>query len=140
MGRIEHLFLEKDNFVLTVAEGEISDDKFLEHIAILNESEKLHENYRGIVDCRSVSTVATPSSDTIFKAGHFEGGSEKPRKVAVLSSNELIYGLVRMYDAYTPHAEMEVFSEVSRAVEWLEAENLNDNIRSFYEDLSSQES
>lgn len=140
MGRIEHLFLEDENFVLTVAEGEISDDKFLEHIAILNKSEKLHENYRGIVDCRNVSTVATPSSDSIFKAGHFEGGDEKPRKVAVLSGSELIYGLVRMYDAYTPHAEMEVFSEVSRAVEWLAVESLNDRIRSFYEKLSSRQS
>lgn len=138
MGRIEHLFIENENFVLTVAEGEIADDKFLEHIAILNESDKLHENYRGIVDCRSVSTVATPSSDSIFKAGHFDGGSEKPRKVAVLSGNELIYGLVRMYDAYTPHAEMEVFSEVSKAVEWLDAESLNGSIRGFYEKLSSR--
>ncbi|MCM8543087.1 MAG: STAS/SEC14 domain-containing protein [Lentisphaeraceae bacterium] len=138
MGKIEHLFLEDENFVLTVAEGEISDDKFMKHIAILNESEKLQSNYRGIVDCRNVSTVATPSSDSIFKAGHFEGGSEKPRKVAVLSNNELIFGLVRMYDAYTPHAEMEVFSELSRAIEWLEVQGLYEQIRDFYRSLDSK--
>ncbi|MCM8527686.1 MAG: STAS/SEC14 domain-containing protein [Lentisphaeraceae bacterium] len=140
MGRIEHLFLEDHNFVLTIAEGEISDEKFMKHITILNESDKLRENYRGIVDCRTVSTVATPSSDVIFKAGHFEGGSQKPRRVAVLSNNELIYGLVRMYDAYTPHAEMEVFSELSRAIEWLEVGELKDQIKEFYRSQEANKS
>ena len=136
MGSIEHLFLEEENFVLTIAEGEISDEKFMKHIAILNESEKLRENYKGIVDCRNVSTVSTPSSETIFQAGHFGGGETKPRKVAVLAENELIYGLVRMYDAYTAHAEMEVFSDLDEAVEWLGVEYLNDNIEDFYKTVS----
>ena len=137
MGNIEHLFIEEKNFVLTVAEGEISDDKFLKHISILNESPKLRENYRGIVDCRNVSPVKTPSSEAIFKAGHFEGGSAKPRKVAVLAENELIYGLVRMYDAYTFHAEMEVFTDLESAIEWLKVDELSEEIKEFYSHLNS---
>ena len=132
MGTIRHLFLEAENFVLTIAEGEISDEKFMEHIAILNQSEKLKENYRGIVDCRGVSPVMTPSSETIFKAGHFDGGDSKPRKVAVLAENELIYGLARMYDAYTSHAEMEVFQNIEDAIAWLSVESLQNEIDKFY--------
>ena len=133
MGSVDHLFVESENFVLTIAQGQISDEKFMEHIAILNESDKLSENYRGIVDCRGVSPVATPSSETIFRAGHFDGGDSKPRKVAVLADHELIYGLARMYDAYTSHAEMEVFQNLEDALLWLGLDTLNGMIDEFYE-------
>lgn len=137
MGRIDHLFVESENFVLTIAEGEISDEKFMEHIAILNKSEKLQENYRGIVDCRDVSPVVTPSSETIFKAGYFDKEFAKRRKVAVLANNDLIYGLVRMYDAYTSHAEMEVFQDLEEALSWLELEGLSEEIDGFYAKVKS---
>ena len=132
MGSVDHLFLEPENFVLTIAQGQISDEKFMEHIAILNKSDQLQENYRGIVDCRGVSPITTPSSETIFKAGHFDGGDSKPRKVAVLADHELIYGLARMYDAYTSHAEMEVFQNLNDALLWLELDGLEERIDEFY--------
>lgn len=137
MGSIEHLFLESDNFVLTIASGEIEDEKFLKHIAILNESPQLTDGYRGIVDCRNVSPVKTPSSEAIFKAGHINETDPKNRRVAVLAVNELIYGLVRMYDAYTAHAEMEVFDNLEDAVKWLEVENLKSQIDVFYDSVKS---
>jgi len=136
MGKIDHLFVESENFVLTIAEGEISDEKFMQHITILNESEKLTKNYRGIVDCRGVSPVMTPSSETIFKAGHFDKGKSKPRKVAVLADHDLIYGLVRMYDAYTSHAEMELFKDLDEAIKWLSVEELSSKIDEFYRNKS----
>lgn len=137
MGNIDHLFLESENFVLTIASGEIEDEKFLKHISILNDSPQLSDSYKGIVDCRGVSPVKTPSSEAIFKAGHINETDPKNRKVAVLASNELIYGLVRMYDAYTAHAEMEVFSSLDEAIKWLGVENLTSQITKFYDSVNS---
>ena len=122
MSKIDHYFLDDKNFVLTIASGEIRDKEFIENVSYVRSSERLSDNYTGIVDCRGVTSFKTPTSDAIFSAskGVFQKNNDKNRRLAVLSDSKLVYGLARMYEFYSRNAEVEVFRDLTSAVKWLD--------------------
>ena len=141
MMSIDHYFWEDRNFVLTIASGEIRDKDFVDNVSYVRTSEKLSENYSGIVDCRGVTSFKTPTADAIFSAsrGMFSRKEEKQRRLAVLSESKLVYGLARMYELYSSKAEVEIFDTLEAALQWLGMSNDLEYIEAIYGDCHELE-
>ena len=135
MGNVEFLFVEEDNLVVAHASGSVRDTVFKESLNKIFNSEMLADGYKGLVDTRMVSGIEGPSSDAMFDMAR--NGSEKKRKVAVIYSSELIFGLVRIYDSYNQNAEMELFENLEEAVDWLEIPNSAERAVNFCKDCDS---
>ena len=130
MGNVDLLFIEEENVVIARASGSMTDDVFKAKITAVFESSHLSDGYKCMLDARDVSALEGPSADAIFETARF-GQCDRQRKIAVLVSNDLIYGLVRMYDAYNPNAETEIFENVEDAVKWLEVDAVYSKISEF---------
>jgi hypothetical protein len=134
--KVDFLFLEEENIVMAHATGIVSDIFYKEYLNQIFNSNKLADGYKGLIDTRMVSSMEAPSSNALFEMARKD--CQKNRKIAVLYSSELIFGLVRIYDSYNNKVELELFKDLDSAIEWLGIQDSKQKASDFFQSCSQR--
>jgi len=121
--------IDNDNqLILTTWEGEASDTEFIEAIKkyqdnIQNDPDYI--NYNEIVDCRKITKLKLTSKGikTIGTIASSTDTEDINKKLALIVSSNLAFGLARMYQAYrsfskSANKEIRVFKNKDDAINW----------------------
>jgi len=122
--------IDNDNqLILTTWEGEASDTEFIEAIKkyqdnIQNDPDYI--NYNEIVDCRKITKLklTTQGIKTIGTIASSTDTDKINKKLALIVSSNLAFGLARMYETYrsfskNANKEIRVFKNESDALNWV---------------------
>jgi hypothetical protein len=108
-----------DHMILVVLQGIVNDRELLQAQTDLFDNPSFVGHLPRLVDATSVTAMHF-SADVVrhVALSAYERGL---RRAALVSNNsDLVFGLMRMYTAYTDDAQVEVFRDVVTALEWLE--------------------
>jgi hypothetical protein len=110
--------------VILVHAGVVTDDEFLSFYKALFEDSRFDESFNLLVDLRqaesSVRSPETLKESAEFMKWQYENTTATP-KVAVAASEDISFGLARMYEAFSGQIpwEFEVFRTIDTALSWL---------------------
>jgi len=121
--------IDNDNqLIVTTWEGDASDIEFIEAIKeyqINIQSNPDYINYNEIVDCSKITKLKLTSSGikTIGTIASSTDSENINKKLALIVSSNLAFGLARMYQAYRSFAksankEIRVFKNNDDAINW----------------------
>jgi hypothetical protein len=82
-----------------------------------------------LVDCRKVKALLSPDELRLIAADVAQmSPAPAPGRCAVLAATDVVFGLVRMYEAYSEGSpvEVRVFRAVDEAMAWLTGPPLDD--------------
>ena len=96
-----------DHDVLTAQEDMFKDPAFRGH-------------YSRLIDASLCERLAIDALTVYYCAKCAE--RRGLRRAALVANSPLTFGLMRMYEGYTPDAECEVFNDVETAMKWLLAD------------------
>ena len=136
-----------ENLVILVHVGAVTDDEFMSFYKALFEDTRFDVSFNMLVDLRqaesSVRGAGTLKESAEFMRRQYVSTTARP-KIAVVASEDISFGLARMYEAFSDaaHWEFEVFRSADTALAWLGlSENLIDDLdqNAQPEDLSDSE-
>ncbi len=126
----KHYIDNKRQLIITSWEGTAHDAEFIKAIKkyqndIQNKSEYI--NYNEIVNLSEVTSFKL-STEGIKNIGQIASSTDKSdgnRKLAIIVSSNLAYGLARMYEAYRSFSkkskkEIRIFKKEKDAVAWIQ--------------------
>ena len=123
-----------ERLVILIHVGAVSDDEFLSFYKALYEDTRFDKSFNLLVDLRqaesSVRSTAALNEFAHFVRRQFVNTTVRP-KVAVVASEDISFGLARMYEALSGAVPWEfvVFRAASAALAWLGlSENLMDDL------------
>ena len=111
------------NIVLFKATGAFTSEILLECLQIVAADPKFKTNFNHLVDLRELSSFPAGSSDMQRRANLDRQMEEAigDCKIALVSSNELVYGMTRMYEIMMNDAlpSVHTFKNIDDAIDWL---------------------
>jgi hypothetical protein len=111
-----------DGIIVTTVEGESDLASVQSHLAATRVDRARQQGVPVLVDCRRVKTLLS-SSELRAIARQSIDGSEAAvqRRVAMLAASDVVYGLMRIYEALTAgtNLEVRVFRAEAEAWHWL---------------------
>ena len=113
----------ENDVLYTTIEGEFTPDDIRAYREGLRADPAYHAGMHALVDCRRVSALFS-AEDLRALANDLERPPSAfvgPWRCAIVVASEVIYGLVRMYDAYlqTDTIDVRPFRDFDEAVAWL---------------------
>ena len=125
-----HYIDNKRQLIITTWEGKAHDIEFIEAIKTYQEDIQNHPdyiNYNEIVNLSEVTGFKL-SNEGIKTIGQIASNTDKSngnRKLAIIVSSNLAYGLARMYVAFRSFSEkskkeISIFKNENDAVEWIQ--------------------
>jgi len=127
---VKHYIDTKSRLIITTWEGDAVDIDFIEEIQkyqkdIQNKTE--YKNYNEVVNFSKVKGIKL-TTEGIKNIGGIAAQTDRNeicRKLAFIVSNNLAFGLVRMYQAYrsfekNSNKEIRVFKNENDAFEWIQ--------------------
>lgn len=121
---ITSLFKQTEKLVVVVHVGVILDDEFLLYYQNLFQDDRFDKSHNLLVDLRRAdSAIRTPEALREFAgiaSAHY-AGAETSTKVAVVASQDVSFGLARMYEVFSNKVPWEfvVFRSADAALAWL---------------------
>lgn len=127
---VNHQIDNNAKIILTTWEGEANDIDFIKAIKTYQEDIQSNPNYfdyNEVVNLSKVSCIKL-TTEGIKKIGEIASSTDKGevnKKLAIVVSSNLTFGLARMYEAYrsfSKHAtkKISVFKNENEAFEWLQ--------------------
>lgn len=120
----------KAQLIITTWEGEACDTEFIEAIKKYQKNIQNHPDYISYNEVVNLSKITrikltTEGIRLIGKIAVTTDQNEVNRKLALIVSSNLAYGLSRMYEAYrrfskNAHKEIRVFKNEKDAFEWVQ--------------------
>ena len=112
------------NIVLFKATGAFTSEILLECLNVVTADPKFKTNFNHLVDLQDLSSFPADSSD-MQKRTSLDREMEEmigEGKIALVSSNELVYGMTRMYEIMMDDALPTVctFKQMDDAIDWLD--------------------
>jgi hypothetical protein len=107
-----------DNMILIVLAGVVNDRELLEAQTDLFDNPAFRGELPRLVDATGVAEMRL-SAAMVRHLAHSAYDRGLRRSALVANDMDLVYGLMRMYAAYTGDAEVEVFRDREAALEWL---------------------
>jgi len=128
-----HYLDDKAQLIITTWEGEAHDIEFIEAIKKYQNEIQNHPdniNYNEVVDLSKVTKMklTTDGIKNISGIAATSDHMDVNRKLAIVVSSNLAFGLARMYEAYrsfikNSHKEICVFKNKKDALEWIKKNN-----------------
>jgi len=125
-----HYIDNKRKLIITTWEGKAHDIEFIETIKKYQKDIQNHPdyiNYNEIVNLSEVTSfkLSTEGIKTIGQIASNTDKSNENRKLAIIVSSNLAYGLARMYEAYRnlskkSQKEISIFKKEKDAIEWIQ--------------------
>ena len=107
-----------DNMILIVLDGVVNDRELLEAQTDLFDNPAFQGELPRLVDATGVTEMRLSAAMVRHLArSAYDRGLR--RSALVANDMDVVYGLMRMYTAYTGDAEVEVFRDREAALEWL---------------------
>jgi hypothetical protein len=123
-----------ERLVILIHVGAVSDDEFLSFYKALFEDSRFDKSFNLLIDLRqaesSVRSTAALNKFAHFVRQQFVNTTARP-KVAVVASEDISFGLARMYEVLSGAVPWEfvVFRTANAALAWLGlSENLMDDL------------
>ena len=114
------------DFLFTTIEGETGYEDVKAYLDRLLEDPHFRPGMPGLIDCRRVKSLFS-ITDLRRTAADAKRRPELqvPGRAAVLTSSNLVYGLLRMYEVFNEGnpAEVRVFRRPEEAMTWLKGES-----------------
>jgi hypothetical protein len=111
-----------DGIVFTTMEATLSLGDVRVYLAAVLADPAYHAGMPSLVDCRQVTALLSPA-DLRTIAAEIANITTAPvaGRCAVLAASDVVFGLVRMYEAYSEGAPVEVraFRDYDEAMAWL---------------------
>lgn len=124
-----HHIDNNNQLIVTTWEGEARDMEFMEAIKKYQNNIQNHPNYinyNEVVDLRKVTSLklTTEGIKTIGTIASTTDTKEINKKLALIVSSNLAFGLARMYEAYrsfskNSNKEIRVFKNETEAFKWV---------------------
>ena len=128
-----HNIDNENKLIVTTWEGEACDVEFIEAIKKYQSSIQNNPNYinyNEVVDCRKITKLKLTSEGikTIGTIASATDTEKTHKKLALIVSSNLAFGLARMYQTYrsfskTANKEIRVFKNESEALKWTQNKN-----------------
>ena len=125
-----HHIDNKAQLIITTWEGEARDIDFIEAIKKYQKDIQKHPDYSSyneVVDLTEITGIklTTEGLETIGSIASTTDQKEINRKLALIVSSSLAYGLARMYEVYrryakSAHKEICIFKNKKEAFEWVQ--------------------
>lgn len=125
-----HYIDKKRQLIITTWEGDAHDIEFIKAIESYQNDIQNHPdyvNYNEIVNLSEVTSfkLSTYGIQTIGKIASSTDKGNINRKLAIIVSSNLAYGLARMYEAYRSFSKnsrkkISIFKNEKDAVEWIQ--------------------
>ena len=135
-----HKIIRDRNFVLTRIVGEVTDENLLEYVQELNSETIGMDNLRELADCRGITSLNTLTvQGTILSSQSERERNHSVLAILVPKNNELLYGMVRAFQAFSQEKrrEVEIFDELEQAVDWIsESKNEKEFLLDYVNKLS----
>jgi len=96
---IERIYFEKENFVLTLIYGKLTNEELASHVLEMNKEYADIEGLREVADCRYLTDVSEITGNGLLGSAHLEEGSSRTRhgRGVIVVASEHIYGMARMF-------------------------------------------
>ena len=124
-----HHIDNKNQLIITTWEGEARDIEFIEAIKKYQDDIQNHPdyiNYNELVNLSKISKLklTTEGIKTIGEIASTSDKKDSNRKLALIVSSNLAFGLARMYETYrsfskSANKEIRVFKNENNAFEWV---------------------
>ena len=132
-----HIIDDQNQLLITIWEGEAHDIEFIEAIQKYQKEIQNHPNYakyNEVVDLRKITKLklSTEGIKLIGTIASTTDIKEINKKLALIVSSNLAFGLARMYEAYRSFSkysnkEIRVFKDESEAFVWAKNNILQKN-------------
>ena len=121
---IERIFFKKENFVLTLIYGKLTEAELLEHVQAMNHQYSDIYGIKELADCRFLYDVSELSGSDLLSTANLEKGSARAigGKGAIVASSDVVFGLASMYAAIASNIreDSKAFRDMDEAFEFLE--------------------
>jgi hypothetical protein len=106
--------------VYTTIEGEITDDEIFRHVGTIGKDPEIGRSFVELVYANPTSVAGVTSSGIKELANAFRG-SAPIEKTAFVTSQDVAFGIARMYELLADESpvEIRVFREQAEAKTWL---------------------
>ena len=122
---IDFIVFPARGFVLSAARGTVTYADCTSFLDTLVSDPAWRPGFRLLIDCSRIDALATSGGEIRLLAAQAGRLSESFGwgRIAVAAPEKPVYGVARMYQAYTDSLPrpLRVFREVSSAMKWLEA-------------------
>jgi len=129
---IERIYFKKDNFILTLMYGKLTNAQIGEHVVAMNKEYASCTGVTELADCRFLTDVSKLTPEQLSIAASMEEGQPRTLggKGAIVVSNNEIFALARVYAAVASNArdDSQVFRDLDAAINWLKVDQLRDEI------------
>jgi hypothetical protein len=111
-----------DGVLRTTVAGSAAADDVRAYLAAVRADSRYRPGMHTLVDCRTVATLLS-SADLRSIAEEVRAMSPPSvyRRIAMLASTDVVFGLIRMYEAFaeTSSLEVQAFRDECEAIAWL---------------------
>lgn len=118
MPRTHEIDVER-HAVIIVGRGVVTESEMRSGAAALKSDPRLRPDMRILVDFAAVTSLELPTEATIRYAGKATPHVSNQTRLAIVAATELIYGLMRAYQAFSTAGQIEIFKERPAALKWL---------------------
>jgi len=122
---VGYTYDEKENFVYAKASGILSDEDLKGFAEVLMADPRIKPGLRELIDLRAVDSIkgSTDVLGYIIQINIENRKRQEGKRIAIVASRELLYGLSKYFEVVS-HIDnapfkVEVFREISEAMEWL---------------------